>query len=343
MSNNITVGNDEKITIEKKIKQPLLEIRELKKFFPVKGTLRSIGRAAEQVKAVNDISFKLYEGETYGLVGESGCGKSTTGRSILRLTEPTSGKVLYNGKNVLEMSNRKFKDIRQQMQIIFQDPHSSLNPRKRVGKTLEEALTIHSLGTRENRTDTVLNILERVGMRTDQYYRYPHELSGGQKQRIGIARALIVDPEIIIADEPVSALDVSIQAQVLNLLQELQEDFKLTYIFIAHDISVVRHISDRIGVMYLGKIVEESPSDELLKKPLHPYTQSLLSAVPETTPQNKKERIVLKGEVPTPIDPPKGCVFNTRCPHVMDICKEVIPETKEIYKNHYVSCHLYND
>lgn len=335
MLNNTTATNDRK--------KPILEIKGLKKYFPLKRKLTNLRGSVMQVKAVNDLSIKLYEGETYGLVGESGCGKSTAGRSILRLTEPTDGKAFYEGKDIFKISNKDFRDIRQEIQMIFQDPYSSLNPRKRIGKILEEPLIIHSIGNKKDHTDIVMEILTKVGMRKEHYHRYPHELSGGQRQRIGIARALVVNPKIIIADEPVSALDVSVQSQVLNLLKELQEEFKLTYLFIAHDISVVRHISDRIGVMYLGKILEEAPVEKILEDPLHPYTQALLSAVPQPNTQIKKERIILKGEIPSPINPPKGCVFHTRCPDVMDICKEVVPVTKEISKDHYTACHLYNE
>src|SRR5699024_1915586 len=242
---------------------------------------------------------------------------------------------------VFQMSNKEFRNIRQEMQIVFQDPYSSLNPRKRIGQIIEEPLNIHNIGAKSERSDVVMEILEKVGMRIDHYYRYPHELSGGQRQRIGLARALVVNPKLVIADEPVSALDVSIQSQVINLLQELQTDLGLTYLFIAHDISVVRHVSDRIGVMYLGKVVEEAGSEELIEEPLHPYTQALLSAVPLPNPGMKRERIVLRGEIPSPLNPPAGCIFHTRCPHVMDICKEVVPERREMSKGHFVACHLH--
>src|SRR5699024_8411833 len=239
------------------------------------------------------------------------------------------------------LKGEDYRKMRQDMQIVFQDPYSSLNPRKRIGQIIEEPLNIHGIGTRSERSNIAMDILEKVGMRLDHYYRYPHELSGGQRQRIGLARALVVNPQLIIAVEPVSALVVSVQSQVINLLQELQDDFNLTYLFIAHDISVVRYISDRIGVMYLGKIVEEASSEELIKSPLHPYTQALLSAVPLPNPQAKRERIVLRGEIPSPLNPPAGCIFHTRCPHVMDICKEVVPERREMSKGHFVACHLH--
>lgn len=328
-------------TIEKtEDKTPLLDIQGLKKYFPVKGNLGGFGSGKAEVKAVNNISFQLFEGETYGLVGESGCGKSTTGRTILRLTEPTDGKAIYHGKDLFQLKGNELRKMRQELQMVFQDPYSSLNPRKRIGQSLEEPLHIHNIGTRAERTDIVMDILSRVGMRVDHYYRYPHELSGGQRQRIGLARALVVNPKIIIADEPVSALDVSIQSQVINLLRELQEEFNLTYLFIAHDISVVRHISDRIGVMYLGTMVEDAPTDTLIENPLHPYTQALLSAVPLPNPKVKKERIILKGDLPSPLDPPSGCIFHTRCPIATDICKQKVPARREISAGHFVACHL---
>lgn len=323
-------------------KSPLLDVIDLKKHFPVRGTFGRLGGTKGAVKAVDGISFKIYEGETYGLVGESGCGKSTTGRTILRLIEPTSGQAFYDGKDIFKMSQSEKKNIYKELQMVFQDPYSSLNPRKRIGQTLEEPLNIHKIGTKQERTDIVMDLLERVGLRVDHYYRYPHELSGGQRQRIGLARAISVNPKLIVADEPVSALDVSIQSQVINILEQLQDDFGLTYLFIAHDISVVRHISDRIGVMYLGHIVEEAKTDELMENPLHPYTEALLSSVPVPNPEIKRERIILKGDLPSPIDPPSGCVFHTRCPVAMDICKQKKPERQEIAPNHFVACHLHS-
>jgi oligopeptide/dipeptide ABC transporter ATP-binding protein len=317
---------------------PLLEVKGLKKFFPVRGPL---GLTQAQVKAVDGVSFQLYEGQTLGLVGESGCGKSTTGRTLLRLIDPTEGQALYQDQDIFQLTGKELRSIRQQLQMVFQDPYSSLNPRKRIGNTLEEPLIIHRIGTRGERTERVMEILDKVGLRFDDYYRYPHEFSGGQKQRIGLARALIVNPKVIICDEPVSALDVSIQSQIINLLQQLQEDFNLTFLFIAHDISVVRHISDRIGVMYLGRIVEEAPTDQLFSEPLHPYTQALLSAVPLPKPKAIRERIILKGEIPSPLNPPSGCVFHTRCPFVMDRCKTESPERREMAPSHFVSCHLH--
>ena len=317
---------------------PILEVKKLKKHFPVEGIFGKLGKNVGVVKAVDGVSFKLYEGETYGLVGESGCGKSTTGRAIINLIEPTSGEVLYNGNNILKQNKKENQKMRQELQMIFQDPYSSLNPRKRIGQTVEEPLVIHGIGNAEERTKIAMDILEKVGMRIDHYYRYPHELSGGQMQRIGLARALIMNPKIIIADEPVSALDVSIQSQVINLLKNLQEELKLTYLFIAHDISVVRHISDRIGVMYLGHIIEEGPTDELIKNPLHPYTKALLASVPIPNPKFKRERIILKGELPSPLDPPAGCVFNTRCPLAMDICTQKKPVLEEKENGQKVAC-----
>ncbi len=321
---------------------PLLDVQGLKKYFPVKGPLGSIGGIKGQVKAVNNVSFQLFEGETLGLVGESGCGKSTTGRTILRLTEPTAGSAIYREKDVFQLKGQDYRNMRKEIQMVFQDPYSSLNPRKRIGSILEEPLAIHSIGNKKERTDIVMDILHKVGMRVDHYYRYPHELSGGQRQRIGLARALVVNPKIIIADEPVSALDVSIQSQIINLLRQLQGEMKLTYLFIAHDISVVRHISDRIGVMYLGGIVEEAPTESLFASPLHPYTKALLSAVPLPNPRIQRERITLKGEIPSPLNPPTGCAFHPRCPFAMDICKEKMPVKKEVSTRHFVACHLHD-
>lgn len=318
--------------------KPLLEVNGLKKYFPVKNPM---GKLEAQVKAVNDVSFRLYEGQTFGLVGESGCGKSTIGRTLLRLIDPTEGQALYQNKDIFQLSGKELRDMRQQLQMVFQDPYSSLNPRKRIGSTVEEPLTIHQIGTKAERSERVMEILDKVGLRPDHYYRYPHEFSGGQRQRIGLARALIVNPKVVICDEPVSALDVSIQSQIINLLRRLQEELKLTYLFIAHDISVIRHISDRIGVMYLGKMVEEASTESLFANPLHPYTQALLSSVPLPKPQANRERIILRGEIPSPMNPPSGCIFHTRCLYAMDICKNEIPESREIATGHFVSCHLH--
>lgn len=322
-------------------RQPLLDVQSLKKHFPVTGPLGRLGGVKGQVKAVNDVTFQLYEGETYGLVGESGSGKSTTGRTLLRLTEPTAGKVIYQNQDIFQLPTKKLRTVRKDLQMVFQDPYSSLNPRIRIGQTLEEPLIIHAMGNAAERKEKVFDILEKVGMRAEHYYRYPHEFSGGQRQRLGLARALIVDPKVIICDEPVSALDVSIQSQVINLLRQLQDELKLTYLFITHDISVVRYISDRIGVMYLGKIIEEAPTESLFAEPLHPYTQALFSAVPGKNRGAGRERIILKGEIPSPMNPPSGCLFHTRCPHAMDICKREVPIKKEMSPKHFVACHLY--
>ncbi|MFC4735086.1 ABC transporter ATP-binding protein [Bacillus daqingensis] len=322
-------------------RQPLLQVKNLKKFFPIKGGV--FGRRIGDVQAVNDVSFDVYEKEVLGIVGESGCGKSTTGKSILRLIEPTAGDVLFEGKDVTALSQEEMRKMRRDMQIIFQDPYASLNPRHKIEKILGEPLIVHGIGTKEERRKKVEEILQIVGLPPEHASRYPHQFSGGQRQRIGIARALIVRPKLIICDEPVSALDVSIQAQVLNLMEDLQEQFGLTYVFIAHDLSVVKHISDRIGVMYLGKMVELADKEDLYAEPLHPYTQSLLSAVPEPDPDLKKERIILEGDVPSPANPPSGCPFHTRCPHVMEECRTVVPEFREIRANHFAACHLYNE
>lgn len=323
-------------------KQPILQIQGLKKHFPVKSSLGFLGGIKGNVKAVNDVSFELFEGETFGLVGESGCGKSTLGRTILRLTEPTEGKAIYKSNDVFKLSPKAFDNMRQELQMVFQDPYSSLNPKKRIGSILEEPLIIHGIGNKKERTEKVMDILYKVGLQVDHYYRYPHEFSGGQKQRIGLARALIVNPKIVICDEPVSALDVSIQSQIINLLQELQADLNLAYIFISHDLSVVRHISDRVGVMYLGNMVEVAKTEALYAKPLHPYTEALLSAIPRTNSEFKKERIILKGEVPSPLNLPSGCVFHTRCPYAKEVCRHEVPVKKEVSPQHFVACHLYN-
>ncbi|MBP3040046.1 dipeptide ABC transporter ATP-binding protein [Bacillaceae bacterium Marseille-Q3522] len=320
----------------------LLDVKKLKKFYPVRGPLGRLGGARAEVKAVNDISFHLFEGETYGLVGESGCGKSTTGRTIMRLTEPTNGSAIFQNEDIFQQTGNALRKMKKEIQMVFQDPYSSLNPRKRIGNTLEEPLIIHSLGAKKERLEKVMDIMQKVGMQKDHYYRYPHEFSGGQRQRIGLARALIANPKLIICDEPVSALDVSIQSQIINLMQELQQEYKLSYLFIAHDISVVRHISDRIGVMYLGQMMEEAGTDELFANALHPYTQALLSAVPIPNPKVKRERIKLKGEIPSPLNPPSGCIFHTRCPFAMEKCKKEKPAMKKMDTSHFVACHLYD-
>ncbi len=299
-------------------------------------------RHVGDVKAVDDVSFELYEGETLGIVGESGCGKSTTGRAIMRLHEPTEGTVIFNGVELTKLNSEEMRKARRDIQMVFQDPYASLNPRHTVGKILEEPLIVHGIGNAAERKQKVHEYLEIVGLNAYHAKRYPHQFSGGQRQRIGIARALMTNPKLIIADEPVSALDVSIQAQVLNLMQKLQEDLKLTYIFIAHDLGVVRHISDRVGVMYLGRLVELSESESLYNEPLHPYTQALLSAVPIPDPQFEREQIILKGDIPSPSNPPLGCAFHTRCPLAMERCKQDVPVLREVKIGHSVACHLYS-
>ena len=318
---------------------PLLTVTDLKKYFRVRRGV--LWGEAGLVRAVDGVSFTLRKGETLGLVGESGCGKSTTGRCILRLLEPTAGRVVFDGLSVFDAGREEMRRLRRQMQIIFQDPYSSLNPRMSVEQIVGEGMVIHRLARGAERRDRIADLLRKVGLSPDHMKRYPHEFSGGQRQRIGIARALAVSPSLIIADEPISALDVSIQAQVLNLLQDLQEEFSLTYLFIAHDLRVVEHISDRVAVMYLGQIVELADSRELYRNPLHPYTQALMSAIPIPDPTVKRERIILKGDPPSPLRPPSGCRFHTRCPKRFEPCDRQEPALREIQRGHWVSCHLY--
>ena len=326
----------------------LLEVKGLKKYFPIqKGLLR---RTVGYVKAVDDVNFYVREGETLGVVGESGCGKSTAGRSIIRLYEPTAGQVLFrsralasNGENkmvnLLELSPEDMKTIRREISMVFQDPVNSLNPRMTVSDIVAEPMTIHGLDNGRETEEIIVRLLERVGLRPDHLRRYPHEFSGGQRQRIGIARALSLNPQLVICDEPVSALDVSIQAQTLNLLQDLQQDFNLSYIFVAHDLSVVQHISDRVAVMYVGKVAEMASAEELYSHPLHPYTEALLSSVPVADPLHKSERIVMQGEVADPSNPPSGCYFHPRCRYAQEICKLKTPEFRELKPDHFVACH----
>jgi peptide/nickel transport system ATP-binding protein/oligopeptide transport system ATP-binding protein len=316
--------------------EELVEVRHLVKYFPVRAGL--LQRIVNWVKAVDDVSFSVRKGETLGMVGESGCGKTTVGRSILRLVEPTSGAVRFEGKDVLELRGRDLKDVRRHMQIIFQDPYASLDPRVPIGESVMEGLHIHNIGTRQERYDLMIDTLKKVGLEDYHARRYPHEFSGGQRQRIGIARALALRPNFIICDEPVSALDVSIQSQVLNILKDLQKEFGLTYLFIAHNLSVVEHISDRVSVMYLGKIVELTDRDELFRNPLHPYTKALMSAIPVPDPKLKRQRTILKGDVPSPLNPPKGCRFHPRCPIAEAICSQQEPEFRQVKSDHWVAC-----
>ena len=322
--------------------QYILQVKDLKKHFPIKGGM--ISKTVGHVKAVDGVTFNLKRGTTMGLVGESGCGKTTTGRTILRLAgEKTGGQVLFNGKDVYALSDKEMRDMRTKMQIIFQDPFSSLQPRMPVGEIIGEAVREHGLVSKEEFDDYIDQVMDNCGLQPFHKDRYPHEFSGGQRQRICIARALALNPEFIVCDEPVSALDVSIQAQIINLLKNLQEKYNLTYLFISHDLSVVEYISDTVGVMYLGNFVEVGDKRKLYTNPLHPYTQALLSAVPVPDPTAKKDRIILEGSIPSALNPPSGCKFHTRCPRCMDICKEKAPERYQVSDDHYVYCHLYDD
>ncbi|MHD0397843.1 ABC transporter ATP-binding protein [Staphylococcus simulans] len=319
-------------------KKTILEVNNLKQYYPIKGGFfrRTIGH----VKAVDGINFKINEGETMGLVGESGCGKSSAGRSILRLQTPTDGTVIFDGEDITKIQGRKLREARQGFQMVFQDPYASLNPLQMVGDIIAEPIKNYQKLSKEALEKEVKTLLVKVGLNTEDYYKYAHEFSGGQRQRVGIARALALKPKLIILDETVSALDVSVQSQVLNLLDDLQEEFNLSYLFIAHDLSVVKHVSDYIGVMYLGHIVEQGPADEIYNNPKHPYTQALISAIPEIDPEKRKERILLTGDLPSPANPPTGCPFHTRCPIAQEACKTTKPNYKEVSQNHFAACLL---
>ena len=319
----------------------VLEVRNLRKCFPLKKTIT--GKVTQELVAVDDVSFTLKAGETLGIVGESGCGKTTMGRAILKLHQPTSGQIIFNGQDITNYSSAQMRSIRKEMQIIFQDPYSSLPPRSTVGGILSEPVEVHKIVPKDQVKDYVLNLMDKCGLRDYYYERYPHEFSGGQRQRICIARALSVNPKLVICDEPVSALDVSIQAQIINLLKKLQRERNLAYVFISHDLSVVKFISDKIGVMYLGAMMEFGSKDAIFSNPLHPYTQALFSAIPYPDPDVKMERIVLKGDIPSPADPPKGCRFHTRCPYAKEICKTEVPQYKEYEPGHCAACHKLNE
>ena len=318
--------------------EAILEVRHIKKNFILKKTM--FGTVLSKLRAVDDVSFKIYPGETLGIVGESGCGKTTMGRSILKLHQPSGGQIFFQGKDIASYSSKQMRPLRTGMQIIFQDPYSSLPPRSTVGGILAEAVKVHNIVPKEQVKDYVLKVMDSCGLRDYYYERYPHEFSGGQRQRICIARSLIVSPKLVVCDEPVSALDVSIQAQIINLLKDLQAERKLTYLFISHDLSIVKYISDKIGVMYLGSMVEFGKKDDIFNNPMHPYTEALFSAVPNPDPNEKGNRIVLKGDIPSPSNPPYGCKFHTRCPHAMEVCKHIAPEYKEYEEGHFVACHL---
>ena len=318
-------------------REPILIAEHIRTWFPVRGVA---GQTVGNVKAVDDVSLALYRGETYGLVGETGCGKSTLGRTLIRLLEPTEGRILLDGTDITKLSPHKLLPFRAKMQMVFQDPYSSLDGRMHVGEILMETLTIQKRRSRKENMELVLQLLDQVGLLPEHFYRYPHELSGGQRQRVGLARALLTEPELIVCDEPVSALDVSVRSQIIRLLLDLQEKRDLSYLFISHDMAVVRYMANRVGVMYLGHLAEEAPTDELFTHPLHPYTQVLLSAVPTPDPKTHRERIVLDGELPSPLSPPSGCPFHTRCPLATEKCRMVFPETKQAAEGHFVACHL---
>ena len=323
-----------------KNKSTLLELQKVKKYYPIRGGL--LKKVQGQVKAVEEVSLALFEGESLGVVGESGCGKSTLGKTILGLEDITDGKVLFKNIEIQQLANKQRNEFKKEMQMIFQDPYASLNPRQRIGDALEEVFVIHTKLSKQERKEKVLGLLREVGLNEDHYDRYPHEFSGGQRQRIGIARAIALNPSLIICDEAVSALDVSVQAQVLKLLKSLQSKYQLTYLFISHDLGVVRYFCDRVLVMYLGNTVELAPADKLYKNPLHPYTKALLSSIPRPKVGKKPEKIRLTGEIPNPANPPSGCTFRTRCPLATDLCKQVKPDWKEIEENHFVACHYVN-
>ena len=320
----------------------LLEVKHLKKSYPVYDNSGKLFAKKKHMCAVDDMSFFIEKGETYGLVGESGCGKSTTGRTIVGLNHADSGEILYDGKDLCKLSDKEFRPLRKDIQMVFQDTLSALNPRQRIGDSLSETLKIHGMTDNEKRREAVVEILKKVGLSEEHYFRFPHELSGGQVQRLGIAGALIIQPKLIVCDEPVSALDVSVQAQIINLLKTLQEERNLTYLFISHDLSVVEHISDSIGVMYLGGLVETGATEDIFANPLHPYTQALFSAIPMPDPDLKRNRIILEGSIPSPANPPKGCKFHTRCSRCMECCKTEEPKAKDMGNGHVVKCHLYD-
>lgn len=327
--------------VENTSSEYILEVKNLCKYFPVEKSF--FGKTLKELKAVDDVSFKLKRGKTLGIVGESGCGKTTMGRTVVQLYEPSGGEIIFNGQNITNISKEQKRKLKTKMQIIFQDPYSSLSPRMPVGEIISEAVREHQIVPNAELKDYIFGVMKQCGLQTYYYERYPHEFSGGQRQRIGIARSLALKPELVICDEPVSALDVSIQAQIINLLKDLQAELGLTYIFISHDLSVVEHISDEVGVMYLGNLVEIGPKERIFERPLHPYTQALFSAVPIPDPRKKNKRIKLEGEIPSPVNPPEGCKFCTRCSKVMSVCMSKPPLQKEIEEGHFVSCHLYDE